>query len=140
MNISEPKNGGNPDPAQLQRTLWLFWSMFLGSSMVFLGLGYLLLLDRKLQVPTRSVSEGIILAAGVLAILVAEVALRALRKGSSSSDPKRKMFTAIGVFAAVESIAVSGLLLAVFAGNTQPLILLGAIAVVTFLRIALEMR
>lgn len=140
MSITEPRNHRSPDAGQLQRTLWLFWGMFLFSSMAFVGVGWLLVLEKKVAVAPRVVPEGFLAAVGVVAIIVAEFALRALHKSSTNPDPKRRMFTCLGVFAAVESIAVLGLVFAVFSGSNQPLVLLGAIALVTFFRIALEIR
>lgn len=125
-------------PGQVDRTLQTLWLMYVVSSAVFVGVGYLLL--EKSASHEMTVSEPGIIAAAIVAVFVSIAAIRVARNAAMIEDARKRLTISLIALSLAELIAIGGILAGVLLKSRYPLILLAGFSLALFFRLSSALR
>ena len=135
-------NQKTPGPAvtssQIDRTLQMLWSMYVVSSAIFVGVGYLLIEQGTAQVAGKSQPGW--LGAVALALILSFVAIRLARKASTIEDARKRLTMSLVALSVAELIVIGGIVAGVVLKSHYPLLLLAGFSLALFFRLSSALR
>lgn len=136
--MSQKSPGPVVTPGQIDRTLQMLWLMYVVSSAIFVGVGYLLIEQGTARVETMS--QPVLMASLVLVIVLSLAAIRVARNASTIEDARRRLTMSLVALSMAELIAIGGIVAGVVLKSHYPLLLLAGFSLVLFFRLSSALR
>lgn len=131
--MNDKQNHDQVKEANVGRTLSLLWGMYLVSSCIFVAIGYLIIHGKLVAVDIDPVR---LVGIAITGMVLGEIAVRLAIRATSIPDARNRLLFSLIALSIVELVAIGGIVISRLFESPQPLILLSAIALLMFYRLA----